>query len=99
MPRFSSTSTSFRALLPAVAVVALGAAAFAAGRESQRASMATPLTICSTETEAAFPAETPYLAENDAHEQDDRGGARRETRPDRADAVEIASAARCAGGV
>jgi hypothetical protein len=65
MPRFSSTSTSFRALLPAVAVVALGAAAFAAGRESQRASMATPLTICSTETEAAFPA-TPYLAENDA---------------------------------
>jgi hypothetical protein len=58
-------STSFRALLPAVAVVALGAAAFAAGRESQRASMATPLTICSTETEAAFPAETPYLAEND----------------------------------
>jgi hypothetical protein len=23
------------------------------------------LTICSTETEAAFPAETPYLAEND----------------------------------
>jgi hypothetical protein len=66
MPRFSSTSTSFRALLPAVAVVALGAAAFAAGRESQRASMATPLTICSTETEAAFPAVTPYLAENDA---------------------------------
>jgi hypothetical protein len=66
MPRFSSTSISFRALLLAVAVLALGAAAFAAGRESQRSSVVIPFTICSTETEAAFPAETPYLAENDA---------------------------------
>jgi hypothetical protein len=65
MPRFSSTSISFRALLLAVAVVALGAAAFAAGRESQRSSVVIPFTICSTEAEAAFPAETPYLAEND----------------------------------
>jgi hypothetical protein len=66
MPRFSSTSISFRALLLAVAVVALGAAAFAAGRESQRSSVVIPFTICSTETEAAFPAEAPHLAENDA---------------------------------
>jgi hypothetical protein len=65
MPRFSSTSISFRSLLPAVALVALGAAAFAAGRESQRSSIVTAFTICSTETEPAFPAETPYLVQND----------------------------------
>ncbi len=66
MPLFSSASISFRALLPAMAVVAVGMGAFVAGRESQRPSIATPFTICSTETEAAFPEETPYLSENDA---------------------------------
>ena len=54
---------SFRTLLAAVAVV--GLAAFAVGRESRPSFAISPFTICSTATEAAYPAETPYLTEND----------------------------------
>jgi hypothetical protein len=59
----ASSSISVRALLACVAVV--GAAAFAMGRQSQSLAAISPLTICSTATEAAFPEETPYLREND----------------------------------
>ena len=54
---------SFRTLLAAVAVV--GLAAFAVGRESRPSFAVSPFTICSTAIEAAYPAETPYLTEND----------------------------------
>jgi len=54
---------SFRTLLAAVAVV--GLAAFAVGRESRPSFAISPFTICSAATEAAYPAETPYLTEND----------------------------------
>ena len=64
MMSFSPVAISARALLPTIAVV--GVAAFLIGRESRPASMVSPLTVCSAETEAAYPAETAYLAENDA---------------------------------
>jgi hypothetical protein len=35
------------------------------GRESRPSFAVYPFTICSTATEAAYPAETPYLTEND----------------------------------
>ena len=54
---------SFRTLLAAVAVV--GLAAFAVGRESRPSFAISPFTTCSTAIEAAYPAETPYLTEND----------------------------------
>jgi Domain of unknown function (DUF305) len=63
MMSFSLVAVSARALLPTVAVV--GVAAFLIGRESWPASVVSPLTVCSAETEAAYPAETPYLTEND----------------------------------
>jgi uncharacterized protein (DUF305 family) len=58
-------SISLRGLTACVVVVA--AAAFLAGAEihSQPVTIS-PITICSTETQAQFPEETPYLAENDA---------------------------------
>jgi hypothetical protein len=50
-----------------VCFVVVGAAAFIAGAEIHpQAVTISPITICSTETEARFPEETPYLAENDA---------------------------------
>ena len=64
MMSFSAAAISIRALLPTIAVV--GLAAFLAGRESRPASVVSPFTICSMETEAAYPAETAYLTENDA---------------------------------
>jgi uncharacterized protein (DUF305 family) len=59
------TSISLRGLIACLVVVA--AAAFVAGAEihSQPVTIS-PITICSTETQARFPEETPYLAENDA---------------------------------
>jgi len=49
--------------LACIAVV--GAAAFAVGRQGQSPLAISPFTICSAATQAAFPAETPYLSEND----------------------------------
>jgi predicted outer membrane protein len=57
-------SISSSTILAALAMV--GAVAFAAGRESLPSPPISPFTICSAATEAAFPAETPYLRENDA---------------------------------
>ena len=50
-------------LLACVALV--GVAAFAVGRQSLSLVTISPFTICSAETEAAFPEETPYLTAND----------------------------------
>jgi hypothetical protein len=63
MMSFSPVAISIRALLPTVVVV--GAAAFLAGWESRPTSVVSPFPMCSAETEAAYPAETAYLAEND----------------------------------
>src|SRR5580704_19321318 len=60
----SHASISSSVILAALAMV--GAVAFAAGRESLSPSPVSPFAICSAATEAAFPAETPYLRENDA---------------------------------
>ena len=60
----SHASISSSVILAALAMV--GAVAFAAGRESLSSSPVSPFAICSAATEAAFPAETPYLRENDA---------------------------------
>jgi hypothetical protein len=57
-------SISLRGLMACVAVVA--AAAFIAGAEIHSPSFSiSPFTICSTATQAEFPGETSYLAEND----------------------------------
>jgi hypothetical protein len=64
MMSFSPAAISIRALLPAIAVV--GVAAFLVGWQSRPAAVVSPFTICSTETEAVYPAETAYLTENDA---------------------------------
>jgi hypothetical protein len=61
-PASTSPSISLR-ILACIAVV--GAAAFAVGRQSQSPLAISPFTICSAATQAAFPAETPYLSEND----------------------------------
>jgi DUF305 family protein family protein len=59
-----SASISLRGLMACVAVVAV--AAFIAGAEIHSQSFAiSPFTICSTATQAEFPNETSYLAEND----------------------------------
>jgi hypothetical protein len=63
-PPSQSASPSWRTLLACVALV--GAAAFAAGRQSQPLVAISPFTICSAATEAAFPDETSYLRANDA---------------------------------
>jgi hypothetical protein len=63
MMSFSPASISLRALLATVAVV--GLAAFAVGRESRPSFTISPFTICSTDTEAAFAEETPFLTETD----------------------------------
>jgi hypothetical protein len=58
-------SVSVRGLMACLVVVA--ATAFIAGAEIRpQAVTISPITICSTETQAQFPEETPYLAENDA---------------------------------
>ncbi len=58
-------SISLRGLMASLVVVA--AAAFIAGAEIHPQPVTiSPITICSTETQAEFPEETPYLAENDA---------------------------------
>jgi uncharacterized protein (DUF305 family) len=63
LPR--KTSISLRGLMACLVVVA--AAAFIAGAEIHpQAVTISPITICSTETQARFPEEVPYLAENDA---------------------------------
>jgi len=62
MMSFSSVAISIRALLPTVVVV--GVAAFLAGWESRPTSVVSPFPVCSAETEAAYPAEMEYLAEN-----------------------------------
>jgi hypothetical protein len=65
MISFSPGSISVRAVLATVAVV--GAATFVAGRASQSAAFViSPFTVCSEAIAAAFPAEAPYLTENDA---------------------------------
>ena len=64
MISFSRASVSLRAVLAAVVLV--GAAGFVVGRNSQPPFAISPLAICSPETAAAFPGETPYLTENDA---------------------------------
>jgi hypothetical protein len=61
---FSRASISHRALLATVAIV--GVAGFVVGREGQPPFVISPVTLCSTATEAAFPEETPYLQEIDA---------------------------------
>ncbi|HEX9591079.1 MAG TPA: DUF305 domain-containing protein [Bradyrhizobium sp.] len=60
----SHASISLRALLATVAMV--GVATFVVARQSQPPFVISPLTLCSTTTQAAFPDETPYLTENDA---------------------------------
>jgi hypothetical protein len=62
MMSFSPVAISIRALLPTVVVV--GVAAFLAGWQSRPASVVS-FPVCSAETEAAYPAETAYLTEND----------------------------------
>jgi hypothetical protein len=65
LPHRRNISISPGRLMACLAVVA--AAAFVAGAEIHpQAVTISPITICSTETEAKFPEETPYLAENDA---------------------------------
>ena len=64
MISFSGASISLRALLATVAVV--GVATFVVARQSRPPFVISPLTLCSTATQAAFPDETPYLTENDA---------------------------------
>jgi hypothetical protein len=62
-------SSSHASISPPIILAALamvGAVGFAAGRESLPSPPISPFTICSVATEAAFPAETPYLRENDA---------------------------------
>ena len=61
---FSRASISLRALLATVAAV--GVATFVVARQSQPPFVISPLTLCSTATQAAFPDEPPYLTENDA---------------------------------
>jgi DUF305 family protein family protein len=63
MMSFSPVAISIRTLLPTVVVV--GVAAFLAGWGSRPTSVVSPFPICSAEAEAAYPAETAYLAEND----------------------------------
>jgi Domain of unknown function (DUF305) len=55
-------SPSWRTLLACVVVAGV---AFAVGRQSQSFVAISPFMICSAETEAAFPEETPYLTAND----------------------------------
>ena len=64
MISFSHASIPLRALLATVAVV--GVATFVVARQSRPPFVISPLTLCSTATQAAFPDETPYLTENDA---------------------------------
>jgi hypothetical protein len=65
LPPRRNISISLGSLAACLVVVA--AAAFIAGAEIHpQAVTISPITICSTETEARFPEETPYLAENDA---------------------------------
>jgi len=66
MTSFSPASTSRSISLRGLACIAVvGAAAFAVGRQGQSPLAISPFTICSAATQAAFPAETPYLSEND----------------------------------
>ena len=66
MTSFSPASTSRSISLRGLACIAVvGAAAFAIGRQGQSPLAISPFTICSAATQAAFPAETPYLSEND----------------------------------
>jgi hypothetical protein len=61
---YPGKSISLRGLMACPAVVAV--AAFIAGAEiHSRPVMVSPFTICSTATQAEFPGETSYLAEND----------------------------------
>jgi hypothetical protein len=65
LPHRRNISISLGSLMACLVVVA--AAAFIAGAEIHpQAVTISPITICSTETQAQFPEETPYLAENDA---------------------------------
>jgi hypothetical protein len=64
MISFSRASISLRALLATVALV--GVTAFVVARQSQPPFVISPLSLCSTATQAAFPEEAPYLTENDA---------------------------------
>jgi hypothetical protein len=65
LPHRRNISISLGSLMACLVVVA--AAAFIAGAEIHpQAVTISPITICSTETQARFPEETPYLAENDA---------------------------------
>jgi hypothetical protein len=64
MVSLSRASISLRALLATVTLV--GALGFADGRISQPPFVISPLTLCSTSTEAAFPEEKSYLLEQDA---------------------------------
>jgi hypothetical protein len=63
MMSFSPVAISMRALLPTAVVV--GVAAFLAGWQSRPTLVVSPFTVCSRQTEAAYPAETAYLTEND----------------------------------
>jgi Domain of unknown function (DUF305) len=64
-PLRRNMSISLGGLMACLVVVA--AAAFMAGAEVHpRPVTISPITLCSTETEAQFPEEMPYLAENDA---------------------------------
>jgi hypothetical protein len=61
---FPDLSISLRGLMACLAVVAV--AAFIAGAKiHSRPVTISPFTICSTTTQAEFPGETSYLAEND----------------------------------
>jgi hypothetical protein len=60
----SHASISLPALLATVTLV--GLAGFVVGRNGQPPFVISPLTVCSPSTDAAFPEEKSYLAENDA---------------------------------
>jgi hypothetical protein len=65
LPHRRNVSISLGRVMACLVVVA--AAAFVAGAEIRPQPVTiSPITICSTETQAQFPDETPYLAENDA---------------------------------
>jgi hypothetical protein len=66
MMSFSQASISYRALLAAATAAIVGVAAFMVGRDSQPPFVISPVALCSTTTEAAFPGEAPYLRQNDA---------------------------------
>ena len=65
LPHRRNISISLGRVMACLVVVAAAAFIAGAGIHPQAVTVS-PITICSTETQAQFPEETPYLAENDA---------------------------------